>query len=233
MRLRLVAALLLCGLSSLHRIRAQGIDPNLMREVDAVRVQVARSSVALRQYTWTENTEVLVNGSVKSSSSVICRYDDSGALIKTQVGPDKENKMHSETSNRPIVRKEADMQDYIQRAVGRIHDYLPPKPEEMDYLLRNGHASLGQSSAGKSEVRLTHYFEDGDSLVFAYDSVSKVLLRIDIASTLGSPKDPVTMEADFETLPDGVNHLGSTTLIAKSKKVQVKTQNVMYQKVAP
>jgi hypothetical protein len=203
-----------------------------MREVAAVRGELARSNAALRQYTWTEHTEVLVKGDVKSSSAVICRYDDAGELTKTPTGTAKENDKSSAVSNRPMVRKKADMQDYIQRAVNRIHVYAPPKPEQIDYLLQNGYASLGQSEAGKSHVRFTHYFQEGDSLVFTYDSVSKVLLQVSIASTLGSPKDPVTMEAVFETLPDGVNHLSSATLNANARKVQVKLRNVMYQKSA-
>jgi hypothetical protein len=232
MKMRLVAGLLLCGLSSLGRMGAQDIDPNLVREVTAVRAEVARSKAALRQYTWTEHTEVLVKGSVKSSSASICRYDGSGELTKAPIDTAQEKKTSSAVSKRPVVRKKADMQDYIERAVSRIHTYLPPKPEQIDYLLQKGLASLGQSRSGKSEVRFTHYFQDGDSLVFTYDSVSKVLLQVGVVSTLGSPKDPVTMEAVFETLPDGVNHLSSATLNANSRKVQVKTRNVMYQKLA-
>jgi hypothetical protein len=232
MRMALVAGLLLCELSPLHRIRAQGVNPNLTREVTAVRVELARSNVALQQYIWTEHTEVLVKGKVKSSSAVTCRYSRSGELTKTPIDQGKEKQNPNAVSNRPMVRKKADMQDYIERAVSLIQKYVPPKPDQLQYLLENGHAFLGQSATGKSEIRFEQYFQDGDSLVFTYDPVSKALLRVSIASTLGSPKDPVAMEAVFETLPDGVNHLASTTLNAKARKVQVKTRNVMYQKVA-
>ncbi len=228
----LAAGLLVCGLSLPGRMRAQGVDPNLMREVGAVRAEIARSMAALRQYTWTEHTEVLVKGDVKSSSAVICRYDRSGELTRTPVDTGKEKGTSSAVSKRPMVRKKADMEDYIERAVSRIQTYVPPKPEQIQYLLQNGYASPGRSEAGKSEVRFTNYFEKGDSLVFTYDSVSKVLLRVSVASTLGSPKDPVILEAVFETLPDGVNHVSSATLNAKKRNVQVKRRNVMYQKVA-
>ncbi len=66
----------------------------------------------------------------------------------------------------------------------------------------------------------------------SYDPESKRLIRVIIASNLGNPKDPVTLEAVYEALPDGVNHLASATLIAKKKNVQVKMQNVSYQKAA-
>ena len=231
MRMRLFGGLLLCGFLSLGRMDAQGVDPNLMREAAAVRAEVARSTAALRQYTWTEHTEVLVKGDVKSSSAVVCRYDSSGKVTKVPVGTPKERDASGGVSRKPLARKKADMQDYIERAVSLLHNYVPPNPEQIQFLLENGSAALGQSEAGRSEVRFKNYFQEGDYLVFTYDSTSKILLRVTIASTLGSPKDPVTLEAAFETLPDGVNHLTSATLNASAKKVQVKMRNVMYQKV--
>lgn len=235
MRIIFAAGLLLCGLAPLGRIGAQAVEPNfLMSEAAAVRAEVARSRAALRQYTWTENTEVLVKEKVKSTTAVLCRYDASGDfIVRTPVGTAEEKRDPSAVSNRPIVRKKAGMQDYIERAMTRIHNYVPPKPEQIDYLLKNGKASLERSADGKPEIRFKDYFEDKDSLVFTYDAVSKRLLGARIAGTLGSPKDPVTMDAVFETLPDGVNHLSSATLNAKAKKVQVKTRNVSYQKMAP
>jgi len=45
-------------------------------------------------------------------------------------------------------------------------------------------------------------------------------------------KDPVTMEALFETLPDGINHLANATLNATRRKVQVNRTNFSYTKSA-
>jgi len=232
MRIQPVASLLLLGLSSLWRMSAQGVDPNAIREVTAVRAVLTRNDAALRQYTWTEHTEVRVKGNVKSFTDLSCHYDTSGALIKTPIVASTEGGDASAVSARYTVRKKADMEDYIERAIRRIQIYAPPNPEQIDYLLNHGYASLGSSEGGKSEVRFTNYHERTDDLLFTYDSASKVLLRARVTSTLGSPKDPVTMEAVYETLPDGVNHLSSAVLDAKSKKVQVIRRNVAYQKAA-
>jgi hypothetical protein len=64
---------------------AQGSDSGLIREVTAVRLMVARSLAALQEYTWTEDMQVLVKSKVKSSTTVLCRYDSSGNLIKQPV----------------------------------------------------------------------------------------------------------------------------------------------------
>jgi hypothetical protein len=226
MRLPLLAGLFCCGVS----VCGQAADPNVTLEAAAVKVEMARSLAALRHYSWTEHTEVLVDGDVKSATQATCRYDASGELIKTPLAGE-EQKRANPASNRPMVRKKAGMQDYIKRAISRIGQYLPPKPEQVQYALNNGLASLEPASGGRSAIRLKDYFQTGDSVVFTYDPKSKVLLQVNVFSDLANPKDPVTMEAVFETLPDGVNHLASTTLNASAKKVQIKTRNMLYEKL--
>ncbi|HTS63449.1 MAG TPA: hypothetical protein VMH28_15600 [Candidatus Acidoferrales bacterium] len=232
MSMRLIFVMLLAASCGPHRISAQSIDPKVALELMAVRGEVARNNDALRPYTWTEHTEVSVDGSVKSSTAFLCRYDASGELTRTPLGDPKDEKTPNPVSKRHSVRAKAGMQDYIDRAISRIRVYVPPKPESMQYLLQNGGVSLGQAEAGKSQLRFTHYFEAGDSLLFTYDTATKALLYAAIASTLGSPKDPVTLDVVWATLPDGINHVASTLLKAKRKNVQVKTWNDTYQKVA-
>ena len=231
MRLRLAAGILLCAASA-HHLNAQGGDPKLMSEAAAVRDAVVRNNAALRQYSWIEHTEVLVKGDVKVSTDFACRYDGKGELTKMPLGKPTEEKQANALSKRHTVRKKSDMQDYIDRAITMIQTYVPLKPDEIQLALQNGTASLGPSGGGKSEILFKDYFKGGDSLVFTYDSASKALLKAAVNSNLGTPKDPVTLEALFETLPDGVNHLASATLNASAKKVQVRRTNATYQKVA-
>ena len=214
-------------------LRAQGADMTVLREATLVRAEIARSTAALRQYGWTEQTEVLVGGSLKSLDTFTCRYDADGKLLRTVLDNSKQIEAGRATSNRPTNRSKADLRDYIERSVSRIHEYAPPKPELIDHVLHNGQVSFGQSTDGKSEIRFSRYYVDGDSYVFTYDPQSKLLLRANVWSSLGSSKDPVTMEAVFETLPDGVTHISSAVLTAKKKSVLVRMRNLDYHKVAP
>ena len=124
------------------------------------------------------------------------------------------------------------MQDYIERAIKLITNYVPPKPGQIEYALKNNNPTRGLSQDGASQIKFKEYYQAGDSISFTYDSVSKVLLRVDVSSYLVTPKDPVTLQAVFERLPDGVNHVSSATLNAEKKKVQVKTSNLTYEKTA-
>src|SRR3954466_8315373 len=165
MRLQSLAAILFCGFRTLCPVAAQGVDPTVVREVMAVRDDVARSKQALRQYTWTEHTEVRAKGDLKASNDFLCQYDDSGKLTRTAIGKGKEDEVASAISKRYRVRKKADMQDYIERAVGKINTYVPLDPERMRYLLQDGRASLRPPEAGKSTIRLKDYSQQGDYLI--------------------------------------------------------------------
>ena len=233
MKSLMAAAGVLCGLTSIRCVSAQGADPNLLREADAVRTVLANAKAALGAYTWIEYVEVLVEGKVHSTEELSCRYNSKGEVLRTlkaETAP--EGKPGSATSNKPRSRSKAAKQDYIERAISLIRYYVPPNPDRITAMLQNGTASMGPSEGGKSEIRFQRYFMAGDSMVFKYDSVSKALVHVTIAAFLGDKKDPVTLEADFGTLQDGVAHLDSTTLDAKVKKVQVKTRNLSYQKVS-
>ena len=124
------------------------------------------------------------------------------------------------------------MPPYIERAISMIQQYVPPKPAQIDAMLQRGQASLEPGENGMAQMRFKEYFQTGDSMVFTYDPKTKVLVKVTVASTIGGPKDPVTLEADFQRLPDGVNHLATATLKAKAKKVEIRRTHLEYRKVA-
>jgi hypothetical protein len=219
---------LVCALLPMRPLHAQGFDPQLAGEVNTIRAELARSNMALHRYSWTEHTEVLVNGKLKSASDADCHYAASGQIVKVPFDANEEKNGANVVSKRPNVRKKADLEDYIDRAVSLIAFYVPPDPVQIDAMLARGDASVEPSTPGHLQVRFKGYHQRGDSMIFSYDPVSKALLRVTVLSTLGSPKDPVKMDAVFETLPDGVNHLASTTVTAATKKIEVKTRNLSY-----
>ncbi len=232
MKMKIVVGLMLCGAA--FQLAAQNVDAKLMTEVNAVREQVARSLAQLNTYKWTEHTEIFVKGELKSKKDLECMYDGKGGVSKTPIVTGKKQKEEEDAnglSKRPMVRKKADNEDYIERAISMIHSYVPPKPDHMNYMLTNNYAYLGQSAGGNAEIRFKKYLVDGDSLVYTYDANSKVLKQIGILSYLGTVKDKVTMDATFEELPDGTSHLAKMVLKAPAKKLEIRTTNSDYRKL--
>ena len=84
MRTVVIASAAFCVLSLVQKADAQGgASPELQQKLATVKESVARNQAALRQYTWTEQTNVSLKGEVKKSTEDICRYGPDGTLQKT------------------------------------------------------------------------------------------------------------------------------------------------------
>ena len=225
--MKTLAALIVCACSTLS---AQNADPTLVREVAAVRAELMRSHNELLKYTWVEQTDVVVDKKLTSSDSASAGYDREGRILRTPL-QDKEKIGSKQTSNRPLVRSKGEMRDYIERAISRIRDYAPPDPKVIDHLVQSGQAVMEPSSGGTMAVRMNHYYQDGDSVVFTYEAGSKRITRVLVSSNIVGNKDPISLEATYELLPGNVNHLATAILKAPSKKVQVTVKNIDYRKL--
>ncbi|MEO8373478.1 MAG: hypothetical protein ABI806_30115 [Candidatus Solibacter sp.] len=151
---------------------AQEADPKLLREAEAVRTVLAANKAALSAYTWTERTEVLVDGKLHSTTEMLCRYDPQGEVARTpKEEAAAEGKKASAMSNKPRVREKAAKQDYIERTISLIRYYVPPNPDRITAMLQNGTASLGKSEAGKSGDPVPALFHGGrlDGIQIRYD----------------------------------------------------------------
>jgi hypothetical protein len=67
-------------------------------------------------------------------------------------------------------------------------------------------------------------------MVISLNSAAKQLGGVNVNSTLGKDKDPVTLAVRFAALPDGVNYPAETVLLANAKQIQVKITNTGHHK---
>jgi hypothetical protein len=230
-RLTLAATGLLFNFMTLQGLRAQAANADLATEVAAVRSELGRSANGLQPYVWVEHTEVRVDGDLRSSTDFSLNCDKDGNVVRTPLHAKLADNGNN-VSNRVSQRRKAEKNDYIQRAVNVIQNYAPPKPDRIDYMLRSGQALLEPGENGSSAMRFNGYSQRGDSMVFTYDPITKVLHKVTVSTTLGGNKeDPVTLVAIFEPLQDGVNHMTSATVLAAKKKVEVKRTNGDYKKL--
>ncbi len=212
---------------------AQAVKQELQQKLATVKESVARNQVALRQYMWTEHTDMSLKGEVKKSTDNLCRYGADGKVSKTPIGTPAPKKEMRGLKKKVAEKKIGELQDYMERAVSLIHRYMPPAPDSMQAAFQAGHVSLGQAGPGKIQLQFRDYAKPGDSLTFNFDTATKALQSISVNSYLDDPKeDVVALAVVFQSLPDGTNYVASTTLNAAAKQVVVKTSNTNYQKLA-
>lgn len=223
----------LCILIGAATASAQGVKQELQQKLATVKESVARNQASLRQYTWTEHTDISLKGEVKKSSDNLCRYGADGKVAKTPVGTPPPPKQMRGLKKKIVENKVEDLKDYMERAAALIHRYMPPSPDSMQAAFQAGNAGLGQAGPGKIQLQFKNYAKQGDSLTFNFDTATKALQTISVNSYLDDPKDDVvTLAVAFQSLPDGTNYVASTTLNAAAKQVVVKTSNGNYQKLA-
>jgi len=211
---------------------AQALKQELQQKLATVKEAVARNQASLRQYTWTEHTQILYKGEVKKTQQYICRYGPDGKVQKTLLGQPAPEEHKRGLRGRIVEKKVDEMKDYMERAVALIHNYVPPNPQAMQAAFQGGNVMVGGAGPGQIQLQFKNYVKSGDSMTFNFDSATKVLTALNVNSYLNDPSDAVTLQVTFQSLPDGTNYAASTVLNAPAKNIQVNMQNSNYQKLA-
>ena len=210
----------------------EGVQQDLQQKLADVKQSAARNQAALRNYTWTAHTEISVNGQVKKTIDQMCRYGPDGQVQKTPIGPPAPQQQGPRgIRGRVMEKKKTEMEDYMERAVALVHSYVPPSPANMEQAFRAGNVSMGQAGPGAVQLQFRNYLKPGDALTMTFDTTAKAPRTLAVNSWLDEPKDAVTLDVNFQTLPDGTNYAATTLLNASAKHLQVKTQNSNYQRL--
>ena len=170
-----------------------------------------------------------VDGIIVSTTQV--NYDVEGKLQKTPLSepsaPDKKRGLRGKVAG----SKTEDMKAYMEQVKALIGEYVPPSPERMQEASAAGRVAVSSPSADAAQLMFTDYARAGDQMTLLFDAATKKIRHIDIASALEN-KDPVSMKVEFQALPDGTNYAAVTTVDAPAKQIQVKTEQINFQKVA-
>jgi hypothetical protein len=191
-----------------------------LKEKIAAAEQTARANQqALRQYAWSQEEKISVNGEVKAVRLSDCQY-----------GPD--GKPQCTSGGAPSAQLSPEMQDFAQKAKDVLALYLPPREDLIEKAYQAGNASLAPPP-GANQVRLIfkNYALATDQMTFDFAMSIKKLSNLAINSYVGSPTDPISMTVVFEPLPDGTNRPTNIVVEAPSKGVKVTIADNVYRKI--
>ncbi len=219
----------LCALAFQPQARAQREE--LQQKLGMVREAVAQNQAALRQYTWTEQTNILRKGEVKKTTDFRCQYAPDGTVQKTPTGGSAPAPEKRGLRGRVVEKKKDELESYMQQAGALIKQYVPPNPQQMRVDFQAGNASLGHAGPGTVDLQFKNYLKPGDSLVLTFDTAAKALTQISVNTYMNDPSDPVSLQVNFQTLPGGPNYVAQTTLDAPAKSIQVQTTSSNYQRM--
>jgi hypothetical protein len=226
------AAVMLCVTLPGSAQAGGGAGGELQQKLAAVKQSVAENQLKLRQYQWTETTQLTLKGEPKPPKTEMCRYGPDGKVQKTPEGAPPPPPSGGRVKQRIVEKKKEEMQDYRGQVKSLLDKYTPPDPQKMEQALQAGNASVNPNpSAQTVGIVFKNYAQSGDQMMLSFDTATKKVSGLNVNTYLDDPKDVVTLAVRMASLPDGTNYVQQTVLDATAKHLQVTTTNSNYQRV--
>lgn len=195
----------------------------------AVKQSASANQAALRQYTWSESIQVAVNGEVKTTKQMNCRYGRDGKPQCAPVGPPPQQQ--ARLRGRIGEKKKEEFTDDMQQVEGLIGLYVPPDGARMEAAHAAGNLSFSRPTAGEAALVFRNYSLPGDSMTLDFSMAAKKLAGLSVNTYLGDPSSPVTLNVQFAPLPDGTNYPAQEVVNAAARGIAFTVTNSNYQKL--
>jgi hypothetical protein len=214
----------------------QGDSTAKQQKIAALKESLARNQAALKQYTWTETTQISLKGEVKKQEQKQCHYGPDGKVQKVSIGPaapapEQASGRRGRLKEHVVEKKVGELKDYMQSVSALIQEYVPPDPQKIQAAYAAGNVSVTPMT-GVLNLVIKNYVQPQDSVTLGFGMAAKKISSYNVQSYLGETKDAVTLNVTFATLPDGTNYPQKTVLDATAKQIQVTTTNSNYTKLS-
>ena len=110
-------------------------------KIAALKQSLAKNQAALKQYAWTETTQISLKGEVKKQEQKECQYGPDGKVQKVPMqGESQPQQQQPAGGGRPlkgrmkkqiVEKKVGEMKDYMERVAGLVHEYAPLDPQKI------------------------------------------------------------------------------------------------------
>jgi len=203
---------------------------DLQQKLEAVKQAATENKQQLRQYEWTETTQLTLKGDAKPPSQNLCQYGPDGQIQKTPIGAPPSAPSGGRLKQKVIAKKKGEMQDYMGDVKTLLAMYVPPDPQKMQMDFQAGKVSLNPVG-GSLNLIFSDYAQPGDKMTLTFDTASKKIVSVSVNTYMGQAKDAVTLQVQMATLPGGPNYTQRSVLTATAKQLVVATTNSDYHKL--
>lgn len=221
---------MMTALASIVSVPAIAQNGDLQQKLAAVKQSAAENKQRLRQYQWTETTQLTLKGDAKPSSQKLCQYGPDGQVQKTPIGAPPEQPSGGRLKQRVVAKKKAEMVDYMDDVKGLLSMYVPPDPQNMERAFQARKVSFNPAG-GVVNLVFTDYAQPGDRMTLVFNPAIKKIISLSVNTYMGQAKDTVTLQVQMAGLPDGTSYPQQTILNASAKQLVVTTTNSNYQKL--
>jgi hypothetical protein len=187
----------------------------------------------LAQYTWQETETISIKGNVKDTKIYQVQMGPNGQPQKTEINDQKAQSGGREgrMKERVVQKESQEYQQYGQSIGALAKQYTTPDPQRLMQAKQAGNISLQMGGNGTVSLVIKNYVKPGDSVTMTINDQNHSPVGVQVNSYLNDAKDAVTISAQYAQLPDGTNHVATTTIDGVSKHLTVNEQNSNYQKL--
>jgi hypothetical protein len=200
------------------------VGENAAKTVQVVQAR-AQNAALLKQYTWTERVDFLVNGTQKDLRLELCNFGPDGKLQRTTLN-DQSAPLPRGFFRRAIAKSEKeDVEKYIKGLGQLFHQYaLPTAGAVLNYM-----DSATTIPSGPNQLMMTgqNVVQPGDSLTIYVNATTQKTERIVVSTSYQG--NPVSLTATFATLPNGLNYPAYAQVEVPAKGYDILIQNFNYQ----
>jgi hypothetical protein len=228
-RMLLIAAAILATVVPVIAQGGGAADAELQQKLAAVKQSAGENQQKLHGYQWKETTQLTLKGDPKPPSQSACQYGPDGKVQKTPLTPPPPPPSGGRMKQKVIANKKEEMKDYMGGVKVLLAKYVPPDPQSMQQAFQSGKVSLNpNASSGVAQIVFKDYALPGDQMTLSFDTAAKKITSVNVNTYMDNPKDVVTLEVQFASLPDGTNYVQQTILNASAKNLLATTTNSDY-----
>ena len=208
--------------------------PNPAGQMQGLRESLAASKEQLKAYEWIETIVVQRDGEQVARIQNRVYHGVDGKPQKVQLSSTKSQQSAGRTPrgirgairNKVVENKKEELTDYMRAAVKTVKLYAPPDPNRLKKSVETGKLSFTPLDSGK-RVRLDFrdYEKPGDALSMQLDMADSRILGLAVKSYIEDPSDVVTLNGQFQNLPDGTTYPARVVLEAPEKDMTVIVTN--------
>jgi hypothetical protein len=224
---------ILCALATSAQTPPPSPEPGMLqRKMQQMQQAMAANEQQLHTYQWIEATTVTTDGKALPPKQSICRYASDGTVLKTPLG--SQEAQSGGQRGGPLRHLIADdkkkkITEDIEETRALSQLYLPFNQARFKEALHSGKVGVEHDGPDGDTIVLSDYAKPSDQLRLTLNKTLQIS-RISVKTYFDKPKDVMTVDLNFSTLPDGTLYPALNSINAPSKKLSIATVNSSFSK---
>jgi len=196
------------------------------KDAGAVVQTMGKNMKGLTQYTYQQKVQMAYEGEVKSTilNQISFPADSGGKPKVTQLMEDASSGKGRRLGHRIKDKKEAEVKDDVTALTKLAPGYLFPDKDQLEKLAKTAVVSY---QGDNIILTVADFVQKGDKMTITADAKTKN--RISMQASTMSGEDPVTIDATYAELKNGLNYLSHYVVSCPNENIELTIDTLNYE----